>query len=217
LYPLPIGLLARESKLELADTQTPSESSHDTVETLGQSYAVHVNLQQLRGLTIILEGKALTRDLWYDPLFAAYHVSPVLHSFLSIEHGSMFDDLAVRQKECFRLAGILYLCNLRSKFDFEPGAGMLYGTKIQMMLGTPYMLPYWGEANIFLMWIMTVCACSPILFEDTRNQFTLLLSECIQAAGITSFADFETSIKGFVWCDAAFGQALHDLESLIQI
>lgn len=107
----------------------------------------------------------MTRDLWYDPLFAAYHVSPVLHSFLSIEHGSIFDDLAIRQKECFRLAGILYLCNLRSKFDFEPGAGMLYGTKIQMMLGTPYMLPYWGKANIFLMWIMTVCACSPILLK----------------------------------------------------
>ncbi|KAJ4854164.1 uncharacterized protein T069G_11143 [Trichoderma breve] len=132
-------------------------------------------------------------------------VERLLHHFLSLPRSSIHDEIHARQRECFRLAGILYLGSLRSKFDFEPGAGMLYGTKLQLVLGSEGMLPKWDTSNIFLIWILTVAACSPILFDDLRMQFAALLSESVRSIGYETPQDYLAAINGFIWCEAAFG------------
>lgn len=170
---------------------------------------------QLKHLNDIVAAEILTQNLWMDPLFPVYHISPVLHHFLYLPRSSIYDEIHARQRECFRLAGILYLGNLRSKFDFEPGAGMLYGTKLLLILGSEGMLPKWETSNKFLIWILTVAACSPILFDDLRTQFAVLLSGSARSTGLATSQDYLTAINGFIWCDSAFGATLNNLSRQI--
>jgi hypothetical protein len=97
----------------------------------------------------------------------------------------------------------MYLCNMRAKFDFEPDAGMLYGTKLYLMVGTL------ERPNI---WILSVAACSTVLFDDLRTKFVDLLSGAVRSAEIESFEEFVGVVEGFIWCDAAFRAELRDLK-----
>ncbi|KAL7905383.1 hypothetical protein GGI35DRAFT_460574 [Trichoderma velutinum] len=207
----PIDLLSGQSKLNLTLLDAAQLSSGCVIPTVERCEVASYLCQQLRHLNDIIASETSTRDLWIDPLFHIFHISPVLHHFLSLPRSSMYDEIHARQRECFRLAGILYLGNLRSKFDFEPGAGMLYGTKLQLILGSEGMLPKWDSSNIFLIWILTVAACSPILFDDLRMQFAALLSESVRSIGYATSQDYLAAINGFMWCDPAFGRALNSL------
>ncbi|PKK51044.1 hypothetical protein CI102_2949 [Trichoderma harzianum] len=214
-FPPPNDILSGQSKLNLALFDAAQLSSGCVIPTVERCEVANYLCQQLRHLNDIIASETLTRDLWIDPLFRVFHISPVLHYFLSLPRSSIHDEINARQRECFRLAGILYLGNLRSKFDFEPGAGMLYGTKLQLVLGSEGMLPTWDSSNIFLIWILTVAACSPILFDDLRMQFAALLSESVRSIGYVTSQDYLAAINGFMWCDAAFGMSLHSLSRQI--
>ncbi|OAL20499.1 hypothetical protein AYO22_08800 [Fonsecaea multimorphosa] len=193
-------------------------SHGENFDTLEQSEAVRHICQQLRRLNHIMDEECTRRDLWHDSPFAVFHVSPILHDCLSIAHGTLRDEIQLRQRECFRLASILYLCEIRAKFDFEPGAGMLYGTKLQLMMGTEGLLPRWERSNnVFLLWILTVAACSATLFDDLRTQFVSRLAECIHAAGIANVDDFCSIIYDFTWSRGAFGPALSSLAGTIRL
>jgi hypothetical protein len=92
---------------------------------------------------------------------------------------------------------------------------MLYGTKLLLMLGSEGMLPKWETSNKFLIWILTVAACSSILFDDLRAQFTALLSDSARSTGLNTSKDYLTAINGFLWCDSAFGVTLNTLSRQI--
>ncbi|KAF3063013.1 hypothetical protein CFAM422_010488 [Trichoderma lentiforme] len=211
----PNDILSGQSKLNLALFDATQLSSGCVIPTVERCEIANYLCQQLRHLNDIIASETLTRDLWTDPLFHVFHISPVLHHFLSLPRSSIHDEIHARQRECFRLAGILYLGNLRSKFDFEPGAGMLYGTKLQLVLGSEGMLPKWDSSNNFLIWILTVAACSPILFDDLRMQFAALLSESVRSIGFATSQDYLAAINGFMWCDSAFGMSLNTLSRQI--
>ncbi|KIX94724.1 uncharacterized protein Z520_09414 [Fonsecaea multimorphosa CBS 102226] len=217
-YRPPYRLLARRSRLDLDMTDVSLLSHGENFDTLEQSEAVRHICQQLRRLNHIMDEECTRRDLWHDSPFAVFHVSPILHDCLSIAHGTLRDEIQLRQRECFRLASILYLCEIRAKFDFEPGAGMLYGTKLQLMMGTEGLLPRWERSNnVFLLWILTVAACSATLFDDLRTQFVSRLAECIHAAGIANVDDFCSIIYDFTWSRGAFGPALSSLAGTIRL
>ncbi|EXJ66631.1 uncharacterized protein A1O5_10302 [Cladophialophora psammophila CBS 110553] len=214
-YRPPYHILATRSRLTF-DLPDIGQLSHQEVfDNIGGSAAVQHVCRQLRHLSRIMDDECKRRDLWQDSPFAVFHVSPLLHDCLSIAHGTRRDEIQLRQRECFRLASILYLCEIRAKFDFEPGAGMLYGTKLQLMAGTEGLLPRWESSNVVLLWILTVAACSATLFDDLRLQFISLLSEGIRAAGIASFDEFSGIIHGFMWSSSALGPALCALERQI--
>ncbi|KIW30883.1 uncharacterized protein PV07_02575 [Cladophialophora immunda] len=217
-YRPPYHILATRSRLDF-DLSDVSQLSHqDNFNTIDQSTAVRHICQQLRQLNQIMDDECTRRDLWQDSPFAVFHVSPLLHDCLSIAHGTLRDEMQLRQRECFRLASILYLCEIRAKFDFEPGAGMLYGTKLRLMVGSEGLLARWERSNnVFLVWILTVAACSATLFDDLRSQFVSLLAECIHAAGIATFDEYSSLIYDFMWSRSALGEALSSLEDRIRL
>ncbi|EHK50807.1 hypothetical protein TRIATDRAFT_54642, partial [Trichoderma atroviride IMI 206040] len=214
-YSPPNDILSSQSKLNLMLFDMTQLSSGCVIPTVERCDISKYLCHQLRHLNDIIAAETLTRNLWIDPLFPVYHISPVLHHFLCLPRSSIYEEIHARQRECFRLAGILYLGNLRARFDFEPGAGMLYGTKLLLILGSEGMLPKWETSNKFLIWILTVAACSPILFDDLRIQFAALLSGSAQSTGLTTSQDYLAAIKGFIWCDSAFGATLKSLSSQI--
>ena len=95
---------------------------------------------------------------------------------------------------------------MKARFDFEPGAGMLYGSKLLLMIGSL------EKKDI---WVLTVAACSPVLFEDLRERFVELIEETVRTAGIGSFQEFLGAIGGFIWCDAVLGAELRSLQRRI--
>jgi hypothetical protein len=192
-YRPPHHILATRSKLTFATADTVSLDSI---------------IQRLKRLNEIIAMEVLVRDLWSDVLFPLFHIFPILHDCLSMARGSLHGGVEIREKECYRLAAILYLCNMRAKFDFESGAGMLYGSKLYLMIGGL-------ERSKILIWILTVAACSPSLFKDLRAQFVTLLSEAVKSAGIGNFREFSALISGLIWCDAALGEELRDLQGQI--
>lgn len=192
-------------------------SADDVFDSVQGSAAANYICKQLRRLNEIMDAEVETRDdLFYDVLFPVFHVTPILYDVLSIRHGSDEDEIHLRQRECFRLACILYLCNIRSIYDFEPGSAMPYGSKLILLLGTPDLLPRWEKSNVYLLWILTVAASSATLFESLRKHYVAFLSESVRAAGIANFDEFSALIRGFVWSEAAFGEALRALKSQIK-
>ncbi|RDW57455.1 hypothetical protein BP6252_13793 [Coleophoma cylindrospora] len=215
-FPQPYSLLAARSQLKFPASDISQLSSNEAFEAVEDSPAVLYVRKMLRNLNAIIDAELLVQDLWSNVLFSVFHLTPILHDIFSMAHGSVHDAILIRQRECFRLAAILYISNIRGRFDFEPGSGMLYGSKLQMMLNSPGMMPSWGRSNVSCIWILTVAACSECLFDDLRNYFLARLLECVRVAGISSFQDFLVTIIEFGWCEGAFGQILYSLGSQMQ-
>jgi hypothetical protein len=215
MFPLPLHIIAPKSRLRFETTNVLSLSNEEVFGCLEESPATNYVHQQLGRLNALVDQEASARDLWKDDLFAVYNISPLLHEALSFARGLVRDDLHLRQRECFRLASLLYLCNLRAKFDFEPGVGMLYGTKLLMILESPGMLPRWNRSNIFLLWSLTVAACSETLFDDIRTRFVILIAEIIGPAQMSSFQEYHDLICSFLWSKAAFETELSALEGQV--
>ena len=174
-------------------------------------------LQQLNRIIAVelLSG----RDLWRDVMFSVFHLSPILNSLLSVPRASVHDDVLFRERECYRLACILYVANLRAKFDPEPGVGMLYGSKLKLIIDQQDMVPLWNRSsNSYLLWTLTVAACaSSCLFDDLRNHFVARLSESLQVAGIVSFDGLVSTLDGITWCEEAYRTELGVLRDQINL
>jgi hypothetical protein len=147
--------------------------------------------------------------------FAIFTLSPIMHAFFSLPRAAPDDELGLRQREVVRLAGILYLLNLRYRFDDELGSGLMYALKLRDMFQMPDIISQWASeshaSTILLLWTSTVAACSPCIFEALRAYFLNSLSRIIAIMGISNFETFETLIKEFVWCEEAFGPGLQYL------
>src|SRR5690348_12306307 len=104
-YSPPNDILAGQSKLKLTLFNTAQLSSGCVIPTLERCDISKYLCQQLRHLNEIIEAETLARNLWIDPLFHVFNISPVLHHFLSLPRSSIYDDINARQRECFRLAG----------------------------------------------------------------------------------------------------------------
>lgn len=217
LYRPPYQLLATRCRLTLPAAGLPELSSDEVVEDVGGSVPVRYICQRLRQLNEVIGEESSTRDFWLDPVFPVFQIHPVLYECLCFPRASIYDDVQLRRRECFRLAAILYICNLRAKFDPEPGQGMLYGTKLQAMLSSLETFSLWPRSNTVLLWTLTVASCSATLFDDLREQFVALLAFTTRALGIRTFGGFHARVHGLTWSDAAFGPELYALRDRLEL
>jgi hypothetical protein len=209
-YPHPVIILGARSKLSGFPCCQLDQLSSD--ERLEKSVVVVQICQRIKELHGIMIAELSVRNLWIDVIFPGFHLSPVLHDLLSMPRGTIYDSLNVRMKECFRLTAIIYVTELRGKFGIDTVPGRLYGSKLRVMLNDTNMAIDWGSSNIYLIWILTVAACSSCLLEDQRDWFVNSLSTMVQLMGMTGFHDLEASVTSFLWCDEALGPSLKCLE-----
>ena len=172
----------------------------------------------LQQLNEIIASALLTRkNLWHEVTFAVYHLSPIMHSLLTLPRASVHDHLFFRQMECFRLACILYIANLQLKFDPEPGTGMLYGSKLKMNLDREDMMPSWSRSNPILIWILTIAACSSCLFTDLRSHFVARLREALQEIEVAPSESLSDVVRGPKWCKEAFQEEIDALTGQLDV
>ncbi|KAH8697873.1 hypothetical protein BGW36DRAFT_379602 [Talaromyces proteolyticus] len=213
-FPPPYPQLAAQSNLPTLTMPLEQRelSSEHIFTSITESRVVTFILCKLHEITTIAHHHDTHRAH-----FAIFSLSPMMHAFFSLPRAAVHDELHLRQRESVRLAGILFLLNLRYRFDDELESGLIYGLKLQDMFQKSGIISEWikeshsSDARILLLWISTVAACSPCISETLRTSFVNCLSRVIALMGISTFEAFETLIKEFLWCEEAFGSELRHL------
>lgn len=219
-YPPPYHILRTRTKLTPVFIDVSQLSADEVFENFQHSTSVRYIFDLLRQLTQTVDTESSAqKSFWFDSSFLIYTIHPLLHELLSFPRATRYDSTPLRQRECIRLAAILYVCNIRNRLDPDPGIGMLYGTKLYVMLRSPDMLSSWSDASnccntSTFVWILTVAACSVTLFDDLRGSFKTLLSTTLRSTGIAStFRAFYTLIHRVLWSTTVLESDLCNLHT----
>ncbi|PYH41023.1 uncharacterized protein BP01DRAFT_426680 [Aspergillus saccharolyticus JOP 1030-1] len=129
-YQQPFEILVDRSMLTTSSYQF-SQSLDDNTD--GDAFVSYIR-QSLTELHMIMLSELTKRDLWYDILFPGFHISPILHVLLSQNRATVYVSMNERVVECFRLATVIYLTELRGKFGLDTIPGLLYGSKLLLLL-----------------------------------------------------------------------------------
>ncbi|KAJ0415224.1 hypothetical protein BJY00DRAFT_317985 [Aspergillus carlsbadensis] len=154
-YPQPFRILAIRSKLNIDVFDQLSRTANG-------EYAAGMTIFQIRDRILelhdIIRSELSTRNLWTDIIFPGFHISPILHALLSQPRATVYDDVDDRLRECFRLAAIIYLTELRGLFGVDTIPGQSYGSKLRLFLQGVDLPVYSEPANFYLVWALTVGA-----------------------------------------------------------
>ncbi|KAK4073217.1 transcriptional regulator family: Fungal Specific TF [Trichoderma aggressivum f. europaeum] len=189
-YPQPYGILSNESKLRIA--VMPAAKPSDSNSTLSQDPAVVHIFDAIQQVNSILTSEANTRGdaFWRTVLFPGFHFAPILYDLLSLPREA--DSVATqfsKRRECFRLAGILYISEVRAKFGMDNTGATSYAYKLLLALKSRDVLVSWGSDNHFLLWSLVIGSVSLCVPETLRLEFMDLLSEYPSITGIASLRD----------------------------
>ena len=216
-YPQPDQLLASRSHLHFPlPTLIEDPASENTEFT--ESPIVSRTFGLLRQLNAIFSHELGTRDdFWQDVTFPVYHLAPMMHRLLAIPRASAYDPLFFRQRECFRLACILYITNFQVKFDPDPGIGMLFGSKLKLNLDNEELYCSWGRSNLVFIWILLVGACATCLLPDLQSHFVTLLRRALRESEAGLYERLFDVVNGAPWCKEAFRSEIDVLNSQLNM
>ncbi|KAL2802746.1 hypothetical protein BJX63DRAFT_437566 [Aspergillus granulosus] len=168
-YPQPFAILAVRSKLDTASFNQPS---HTASGEYGPRITVAQIYDSITELHMVIRLELSMRDLWTDIIFPGFHVSPILHALLSQPRVTIYDTVDDRMKECFRLAAIIYLTELRVLFGIDPIPGQLYGSKLCLLLQQVEPAVYAQATDFYLVWALTVGASLRVTSLATYNDLS---------------------------------------------
>ncbi|KAL6787438.1 hypothetical protein V8C43DRAFT_276626 [Trichoderma afarasin] len=189
-YPQPYDILSTESRLRIA--AMPAAKPSDSNSTLSQDPAVVHIFDAIQQVNSILTTEANARGdaFWRTVLFPGFHFAPILYDLLSLPRDT--DGVSTqfsKRRECFRLAGILYISEVRAKFGMDNTGATSYAYKLLQALKSRDMLVSWGSDNHFLLWSLVIGSVSLCVPETLRLEFMELLSEYPSITGIASLRD----------------------------
>ena len=155
------------------------------------------------------------RHLWKDTIFAGFYISPILGDLLAMRL-----DVDKEQSphtvllEAFRLAAVLYVSDLRSKFGIDTlPAGPLYATKLQTILSSSSTRDWEAQTDL-LIWILAIAFTSQSLFQEQRALFTEMFNHALTVGGISEIEDLKALLTRIVWDEEILDIQSRTLESL---
>lgn len=177
-YPQPFEILSAESKIRVAPM--PTIEHLDINGLLSQDPAVAHIFEAIQQVNSLINTEAHVQGdvFWQTVLFPGFHLAPILYDLLSlprVTHG-MADKFSMR-RECFRLAGILYISEVRAKFGMDNTGAISFAQKLLYTLKSPDMLSSWESDNFFLIWSLMIGSVSLCVPEALRLEFMDMLSE----------------------------------------
>ncbi|KAK1238827.1 hypothetical protein MKX08_005888 [Trichoderma sp. CBMAI-0020] len=177
-YPQPFEILSAESKIRVGPM--PTIEYLDSNGLLSQDPAVAHIFEALQQVNSVINAEARAQGdvFWQTVLFPGFHLAPILYDLLSlprVTHG-MADKFSMR-RECFRLAGILYISEVRAKFGMDNTGATAFAQKLLHTLKSPDMLSSWESDNFFLIWSLMIGSVSLCVPEALRLEFMDMLSE----------------------------------------
>ncbi|EGR46297.1 uncharacterized protein TRIREDRAFT_110323, partial [Trichoderma reesei QM6a] len=196
-FPQPYDTLLAESKLRI--TQMPSPKAPSSNCTLAEDPAVVHIFDSIQQVTSIVNSEAETQGhaFWLTVLFPGFHFAPILHDLLSLPRdptgiASRFS----KRRECFRLASILYISEIRAKFGMDNTGATSFAYKLLRLLKSREMLVSWGSDNFYLLWALMIGSVSLCVPETLRLEFMELLSEYPSVTGTASLRDSLPIVSG---------------------
>ncbi|KAH0496028.1 hypothetical protein TgHK011_009546 [Trichoderma gracile] len=193
----PYDILLAESKIRIRPI--PASNASNSSCTLAEDPAVaHIfgAIQQVTDI-IKLEGEAQGHAFWRNVLFPGFHFAPILHDLLSLPRDTNGTaSLFAKRKECFRLAGILYISEIRGKFGMDNTGATSYAYKLLRLLKSREIYVSWETDNLFLLWALIIGSVSLCIPETLRLEFMNLLSEYPSVTGTASLRDSLPTIYG---------------------
>jgi hypothetical protein len=208
-YPQPLAILSVRSQLNIDVLDQPSH-------TVNEAYTAGIAISQIRNSILelhdIIRSELSIRALWTDIIFPGFHISPLLHALLSQPRAMVYDGLYDQLIECFRLAAIIYLTELRGLFGVDTIPGQLYGSKLQLLLQGVDLPVYIESTNFYLVWTLTVGASASCLHQELRDWFTGQLSQVLNVLQIPTFQKYKNMILDFLWSSEALGHSLDSLD-----
>ncbi|KAL6872179.1 hypothetical protein J3F83DRAFT_638975 [Trichoderma novae-zelandiae] len=189
-FPQPYDILSAESKLWI--TPMPSPNALNSNCTLVEDPAVAHIFDTIQQVTKIInsEAEAQGHAFWRTVLFPGFHFAPILHNLLSLPRDT--NGIASRfskRRECFRLAGILYISEIRGKFGMDNTGATSFAYKLLRLLKSREMFVSWEIDNPFLLWALIVGSASLCIPETLRLEFMELLSQYPSIIGTESLRD----------------------------
>ncbi|KAH8649322.1 hypothetical protein BX600DRAFT_474933 [Xylariales sp. PMI_506] len=182
-YPQPFDILSTRSQLDLLQVHVNVNSLSPLTNLEQDPVVLHI-CGLIRRVNDIIEVELRSKgdEFWSDVLFPGFHLAPILHDLLSMPRGTINDPVEQRQRECYRLASILHVTELRGKFGADTEPAVLYATKLQTMINTQGTLSRWSLASndTFLIWSLVVAASSSCVPETIRQESLNQLSACLQ-------------------------------------
>jgi hypothetical protein len=180
-YPQPYEILSTESKIRIAPMPTAESLNNNS--TLNQDPAVTHIFEAIQQVNTVVNREAEARGdaFWRTVLFPGFHLAPILYDLLSLPRdangtASKFS----KRRECFRLAGILYVSEVRAKFGMDNTGATSYAYKLLRALKSPEMLVSWESDSFFLIWSLTIGSASLCVPEALRLEFMEMLSERLE-------------------------------------
>jgi hypothetical protein len=136
-------------------------------------------------------------NLWRDTMFRGLYVFPVLGDLLNTRVEIKNDDIHTVVLEAFRLAAVLYVNNLRSRFGLDTlSADPLYATKLRNCISTS---PFKQKApSRFLLWVLAVASTSQFISKG-QEWFVVNFMEVLATESITSFEELKSTLVEVVW------------------
>jgi hypothetical protein len=132
LSPSPKNLLPR-SRYQDQSITSPQFSSLSPIATISKFC---LDLKRVQDLIL---AESIQRYLWGDPIFPGLHIAPILGDLLVVRprvRGGV--DTAATVLEAFRLAAIIYIYSLRSKFGIDARSiSSRYAAKLRTVLSSP--------------------------------------------------------------------------------
>jgi hypothetical protein len=214
-YPQPFHILSTYGQLKLAesviDRSLPCENLHFDP-------SVSRILEGLLQMNVLIDSQHAQRgdELWCTTLFPGLNIAPILYDLMSMSRGTAEDAIQARRRECFRLAAIIYVIEIRQKFGLDPTPSLLYLTKLKTLLNSPGVLPTWGVSSGLLLWTLIVGASASCVMVPLRLECTRMLQECFKNAEMSDSYERFASTSNSMWSYAAMGPVLK-LEQLSEL
>lgn len=159
----------------------------------------------IKRLNIEIEKRfATARDeLWSDVLFPQFHLAPILHDLLSMPRASVMDGAYASSKELFRLAAILYICNLWALFGMDTVGDARYLAKLKLFWTQQDLSRIWCFTRPLFLWSVLVFCTYQGTSADMRQQWIRLLQE--HAPDDWQGGQTLGVIPRGLWCQSALG------------
>jgi hypothetical protein len=156
--------------------------------SIAQNPTIRRIFANLHNLTRLVELGLGSRNIWDDPVWSLFNITPVLHQLLSLSKCSQAQTLEYSAQECARVAAVLYVREIQRKFGIAVTPAAPYVSKLRHLLsgGQGQVLSTYFQADY--PWILVVggigASSSP-----SRSWFVTAAREYLQNSGMTSWND----------------------------
>lgn len=141
------------------------------------------------------------------------YISPLLYELLlGAQNDITKNDVVSIRYEAFRLAGILYLAEIRRTLGVFPVWSTVQIQKLETLLFKRQKQLVWEGLMVPKLWIMTFGAVEATTSEQ-RKQFKFEMKNTMDSLGLGSYSQLEATLKEFLLIDSIHGGKVENLYS----